>query len=83
MPILAQVLPHWGPALSVGLCLLAIPLIALTRRRPNLREGVSMAIAVLNFAVVASLHAAHQASGGEVIACTLVTLAPEMVVGES
>ena len=47
-PVLASFVTTAGPALSVGLCLLTIPLIALLRNRPNLRETASLSDAVLN-----------------------------------
>ncbi|MFV1958662.1 MAG: proton-conducting transporter membrane subunit [Planctomycetota bacterium] len=62
MPLfVATLLPDAAPALSVGLCLLAIPLIGLFRRRPNLREGVSLLIATLNFALVFAIYLRHEA----------------------
>lgn len=58
-PLLASLVTDAGPALSVGLCLLAIPLIALLRNRPNLREAASLGVATLNFLLVAAIYAAH------------------------
>ena len=56
---LASLVTDAGPALSVGLCLLAIPLIALFRNRPNLRESASLLVAAVNFVLVASIYVAH------------------------
>ena len=75
-PVLASLATDAGPALSVGLCLLAIPLIALLRNRPNLREAASLAVATLNFALVASIYAAH--GRGEEIAVELLRITDDL-----
>ena len=59
-----------SPALALLLCLLAIPLIVLTGRRPNVRETVSLLTAGTTFLVVFSIYRAHEA--GQEIAYELV-----------
>ena len=76
MSLVVDLIRDTGPALSVGLCLLAIPLIGLTRRRPNVREAVSLSIALLNFAVVLTLWAGHVP--GEAVVYPLFEVAPEL-----
>jgi multicomponent Na+:H+ antiporter subunit D len=63
-----------SPILSIGVCLLAVLGIVLARRRPNVREGVSLLAAVANFVVVLGLRARHLA--GERIEQELFSLAP-------
>ncbi len=50
-----------SPALALGICLLAIPLLVLTRRRPNVREAVSLLAAGSAFLLVFSIYRAHEA----------------------
>ena len=67
-----------GPALSSGLCLGAVPLLVLARKLPNLREGISLLVAVSNFALIAWLAAQHQA--GATIGATLFEIAPGLSI---
>jgi len=73
---LASLVTDAGPALSVALCLLAIPAIALLGRRPNLREAASLTAAVLNFLLVAAIYAAHRR--GEAISVEVVAITQDL-----
>ena len=73
---LASFVSEVGPAVSIGLCLLAIPLIASLRRRPNPREAASLAIASLNFLLVLGIYFAHR--GGETIQVELLRVTRDL-----
>ena len=72
----ATILSDAAPAISVGLCLAAIPLIAFFGRRPNLREAVSLLTAGLNFVLVASIYARFRA--GETIEVEVLRVTEEL-----
>src|SRR5690625_3289024 len=62
------------PLLAVLVSLLATPFILLSRRRPNVREGVTLVTAVAKFALVASL--LPTVLGGEAVVQNLFQIAP-------
>lgn len=72
--LLALDLLQWAPCLSPMICLVGLIGIIAARKQPNFREGVSLATAGLNFALVLWMYAQHQA--GREMACELVSLAP-------
>jgi multicomponent Na+:H+ antiporter subunit D len=74
MPPLLLTLASDAPAYSVLLCLLGVVGILAARRRPNSREGVSLLVALLNFALVLSMYGRHRA--GEAIETTVATFGP-------
>ena len=61
------------PLACISLCLLGVVGILLTRKIPNLREGVSLSVAVTNFGLVVWMYLRHQ--DGEEIAYTLAEFA--------
>ncbi len=63
-----------APTLSVGVCLLGVFGIILARRSPNVREGVSLITAVVNFVLVLWIH--QQLGEGQEIGATLVSIVP-------
>ena len=65
----ASVLAEATPAVSVAVCLLGVVGIVWARRRPNLREAVSLVTAGINFALVLWMYQRHKA--GEKIEVTL------------
>jgi multicomponent Na+:H+ antiporter subunit D len=66
-----------APALSVGVCLLGVVGIVLTRRSRNVREGVSLLTAGLNFALVAWTYARYRALGAT-FDVTLLRIGPDL-----
>ncbi len=78
MASLQSFITEVGPVLSLGLCALGIPLILLLGRRPNLREAVSLTVAILNFGVVLSLWAAHEI--GTAVVYPLFAIAPGLEI---
>ena len=72
MILAASDLLTYAPVLSVSVCLLGVLGIVLTQRSPNVREGVSLTTAVVNFGLVVWMYLEHKA--GTVIDCTLVEI---------
>jgi len=66
---------QFAPVLSIAVCLLGV------RRSPNVREGVSLMTAVVNFVLVLWMYARHKA--GDTIECTLVEIVPGLRIGFS
>ena len=77
--ILALDLHAVAPALSVGLCLLGVVGIVLARRAPNVREGISLATAAVNFVLVVWIYTQFKA--GTVVGSTLVEIVPGLSLG--
>lgn len=71
-------LAGFGPGLPPLVCLLGLLGVVAARRRPNLREGVSLATAGVNFALVLWLYARHRA--GETLAWEGFSLAPGLAL---
>ena len=69
---LAADLLSYAPMLSISVCLLGVAGIILARKVPNVREGVSLTTAVVNFVLVLWMYTQHKA--GAVIECTLVEI---------
>jgi multicomponent Na+:H+ antiporter subunit D len=69
---------QYAPALSVGVCLLGVVGIVLCRRHPNLREGVSLLTAVLNFVIVLTIY--QRIRAGEHVACEILGIGPDLQV---
>jgi multicomponent Na+:H+ antiporter subunit D len=68
-----------APALSVAVCLLGVVGIVLSRRSPNVREGVSLTTAIVNFVLVLWIHRQFQA--GREVGSTLVEIVPGLSLG--
>lgn len=67
-----------APALSVASCLGAVGGIVLARRRPNVREGISVGAALANFALVVWMYLQHRA--GVPLGMELVGIAPGLAL---
>jgi len=68
-----------APALSVAVCLLGVVGIVLARRSPNVREGVSLTTALVNFVLVLWIH--RQFEAGQQVGSTLVEIVPGLALG--
>ncbi|MDF1700987.1 MAG: monovalent cation/H+ antiporter subunit D family protein [Planctomycetota bacterium] len=77
--ILAFDLLASGPSVSIGICLLGVLGILATRRMPNVREGVSLTTAVVNFGLVLWMYGRFQA--GETLGSTLLEIVPGLEIG--
>ena len=66
------------PFLALAFPLACAPLIYFSRRRPNLREGFTLAAALLQFAVVVSM--APTVLSGSILTSHVITLAPGLEV---
>ncbi|MHC5012084.1 MAG: proton-conducting transporter transmembrane domain-containing protein, partial [Planctomycetota bacterium] len=81
MAQLTALLRDATPAFSVGVCLLSVIGIVAARRKPDLREGISLLTAIVNFVLVAWMYARHTA--GETIACEIARIAPGLRIAFS
>lgn len=77
--ILAFSLLQHAPTLSVGICLLGVFGIVLARRSPNVREGVSLTTAVVNFVLVLWMY--RQFEAGHEVGTTLLEIVPGVSLG--
>jgi multicomponent Na+:H+ antiporter subunit D len=77
--ILALDLLQHAPTLSVGICLLGVFGIVLARRSPNVREGVSLTTAVVNFVLVLWMY--RQFDAGHEVGATLLEIVPGVSLG--
>jgi multicomponent Na+:H+ antiporter subunit D len=77
--ILAIDLLAVAPALSIGICLLGVFGIILSRRAPNVREAVSLTTAVANFVLVLWMY--RQFKAGHAVGDTLIEIVPQLEIG--